>query len=158
MLNLGPTNTVKTITYMYAMAKDYTSDMYMRNLAKRLRGCNQTETIKNIFNFCMDSIDYAPQTLQIIESPKYILSKGVSNCVNYSILIRTLCNILGIKCLFATVSYNKNIESEHVYTIVYVENRSIIIDCVYNKIYKLRVLNKTEINEQNFQLFDYVSE
>ena len=139
------------------IAEEFTKNMYMKTLAKRLRGCNDLQTVKNIFNFCLDSLDYEAQEEQIIETPTYILSKGVSNCVNYSILIRTLCNILNLDCKFATVSYSPNIESEHVYTILIVNNQSIIIDCVYCKVFNVRVINKTQINEHNFKLFTYES-
>ena len=155
MINLGATNTEKTVYWMFKMSESYKQNMYLKMLAKRLKGCNETETIKNIFNFCMDSLNYEPQQEQIIESPIYILSKGVSNCVNYSILIRTLCDILNIKCYFITVAYSEHIDSEHVFTVVLADNKSIIIDCVYCKIYKIKVINRTEMNHYNFKQFDY---
>lgn len=98
-------------------------------LAETLRRGTEEETCRAVFDFIVDNVNYNedPDGVQWIRTPARLLHDGEGDCKSMAILSASLLNNLGIPCFFRFVSFSKNNQITHVYTVT---ESGIIIDPV----------------------------
>lgn len=98
-------------------------------LAETLKRGTEEETCRAVFDFIIENVNYNedPNGVQWIRTPARLLHDGEGDCKSMAILSASLLNNLGIPCFFRFVSFSKNNQITHVYTVT--EN-GIIIDPV----------------------------
>lgn len=101
-------------------------------LAKKLRGANDLETSRNIFNWVVTNIRYKKDgSNQIVRLPSGIIRTREGDCKSMSLLVAALLVNNGIVPKFVYTSYKENDpQPSH----IYVETQSgIILDAVWKK-------------------------
>ncbi len=98
-------------------------------LAESLRRDTELDTCKAVFDFIVENVNYNedPDGVQWIRTPARLLHDGEGDCKSMAILSASLLNNLGIPCFFRFVSFSKNNQITHVYTVT---ESGIIIDPV----------------------------
>ena len=98
-------------------------------LAETLRRETEEETCKVVFDFIVENVNYNedPDGVQWIRTPARLLHDGEGDCKSMAILSASLLNNLGIPCFFRFVSFSRNNQITHVYTVT---ESGIIIDPV----------------------------
>lgn len=98
-------------------------------LAETLRRNTEYDTCKAVFDFIVENVNYNedPNGVQWIRTPARLLHDGEGDCKSMAILSASLLNNLGIPCFFRFVSFSKNNQITHVYTVT---ESGIIIDPV----------------------------
>lgn len=98
-------------------------------LAESLRRGTEEETCRAVFDFIIANVNYNedPDGVQWIRTPARLLHDGEGDCKSMAILSASLLNNLGIPCFFRFVSFSKNNQITHVYTVT---ESGIIIDPV----------------------------
>lgn len=98
-------------------------------LAETLRRGTEEETCRAVFDFIVENVNYNedPDGVQWIRTPARLLHDGEGDCKSMAILSASLLNNLGIPCFFRFVSFSKNNQITHVYTVT---DSGIIIDPV----------------------------
>ncbi len=98
-------------------------------LAETLRRNTEYDTCKAVFDFIVQNVNYNedPNGVQWIRTPARLLHDGEGDCKSMAILSASLLNNLGIPCFFRFVSFSKNNQITHVYTVT---DSGIIIDPV----------------------------
>lgn len=98
-------------------------------LAETLRRGTEEETCRAVFDFIIENVNYNedPDGVQWIRTPARLLHDGEGDCKSMAILSASLLNNLGIPCFFRFVSFSKNNQITHVYTVT---ESGIIIDPV----------------------------
>lgn len=98
-------------------------------LAESLRRGTEEDTCKAVFDFIIENVNYNedPNGVQWIRTPARLLHDGEGDCKSMAILSASLLNNLGIPCFFRFVSFSKNNQITHVYTVT---ESGIIIDPV----------------------------
>lgn len=101
-------------------------------LARKLRGANDLETSKNIFNWVCKNIRYKKDgSNQIVRLPSGILRTREGDCKSMSLLVASLLVNNGIVPKFVYTSYKDNDPTP---SHIYVEtNSGIILDCVWKR-------------------------
>ncbi len=99
------------------------------DLAESLRRGTEEETCRAVFDFIVENVNYNedPDGVQWIRTPARLLHDGEGDCKSMAILSASLLNNLGIPCFFRFVSFSKNNQITHVYTVT---ESGIIIDPV----------------------------
>ena len=103
-----------------------------KSLAKKLRGANDLETSRNIFNWVVTNIRYKKDgSNQIVRLPSGIIRTREGDCKSMSLLVAALLVNNGIVPKFVYTSYKENDpQPSH----IYVETQSgIILDPVWKK-------------------------
>ena len=100
-------------------------------LAKKLRGANDLETSRNIFDWVLTNIRYKKDgSNQIVRLPSGIIRTREGDCKSMSLLVAALLVNNGIVPKFVYTSYKDSPQPTH----VYVETKSgIILDVVWKK-------------------------
>ncbi len=107
------------------------SDPQIEQLANELRGNNDTDTCRNVWQFLIDKIRYvADVNVQEVKSPARLIHDGTGDCKSYSILTATVLRYLGIDHFFRFVSYSNKKRATHVYVVAIIDNKQIPIDAV----------------------------
>lgn len=74
---------------------------------------------ENIFLFCRDGMKYAfdPHGVELVEHPVKILETGIGDCDSLDVLFASMCEAIGLQCVFVTIKSNPSRPSEysHVY-------------------------------------------
>ena len=98
-------------------------------LAETLRRGTEEETCRAVFDFIIENVNYNedPDGVQWIRTPARLLHDGEGDCKSMAILSASILNNLGIPCFFRFVSFSKNHQITHVYTVT---ESGIIIDPV----------------------------
>lgn len=98
-------------------------------LAETLKRGTEEETCRAVFEFIIANVNYNedPNGVQWIRTPARLLHDGEGDCKSMAILSASLLNNLGIPCFFRFVSFSKNNQITHVYTVT---EGGIIIDPV----------------------------
>lgn len=98
-------------------------------LAESLKRGTEEETCRAVFDFIIENVNYNedPDGVQWIRTPARLLHDGEGDCKSMAILSASLLNNLGIPCFFRFVSFSKNNQITHVYTVT---DSGIIIDPV----------------------------
>lgn len=98
-------------------------------LAETLRRDNELDTCKAVFDFIVDNVHYNedPNGVQWVRTPARLLHDGEGDCKSMAILSASLLNNLDIPCFFRFVSFSKNKQITHVYTVT---ESGIIVDPV----------------------------
>lgn len=98
-------------------------------LAESLRRGTEEETCRAVFDFIIENVNYNedPDGVQWIRTPARLLHDGEGDCKSMAILSASLLNNLRIPCFFRFVSFSKNNQITHVYTVT---ESGIIIDPV----------------------------
>jgi hypothetical protein len=101
-------------------------------LARKLRGANDMETSRNIFNWVCKNIRYKKDgSNQIVRLPSGILRTREGDCKSMSLLVAALLVNNGIVPKFVYTSYKDNDPTP---SHIYVEtNSGIILDCVWKR-------------------------
>lgn len=102
---------------MYA---DTQSSQYIQpGAAAYLRGKNDRETLRNIYNFVKGNIRYKTDRTghEIVQSPAYLFDTGKGDCKSMSIAIAALCRAMGIPYRFRFSAAAANMEYHHVYVV-----------------------------------------
>lgn len=98
-------------------------------LAETLRRGTEEETCRAVFDFIIANVNYNedPNGVQWIRTPARLLHDREGDCKSMAILSASLLNNLGIPCFFRFVSFSRNNQITHVYTVT---ESGIIIDPV----------------------------
>lgn len=98
-------------------------------LAESLRRGTEEDTCRAVFDFIIENVNYNedPDGVQWIRTPARLLHDGEGDCKSMAILSASLLNNLGIPCFFRFVSFSKNNQITHVYTVT---ESGIILDPV----------------------------
>lgn len=98
-------------------------------LAEILRRETEEDTCRAVFEFIINNVRYNedPDGVQWIRTPARLLHDGEGDCKSMAILSASILNNLGIPCFFRFVSFSKNHQITHVYTVT---ESGIIIDPV----------------------------
>lgn len=98
-------------------------------LAEILRQETEEDTCRAVFDFIINNVRYNedPDGVQWIRTPARLLHDGEGDCKSMAILSASILNNLGIPCFFRFVSFSKNHQITHVYTVT---ESGIIIDTV----------------------------
>lgn len=102
-------------------------------IAPYLKSTNKLQTLKNIFIFCKNNVEYVKEgkELQTAKTLARILSDKKGDCKHYSTLCYSLCKALGIDCKLRLISQNfYNTDPTHIYVIAKVNGQTIVIDPV----------------------------
>jgi hypothetical protein len=112
----------------------------VKNIAPDFKGSNYLETCKNIWNFLKENITYKkdPTGYQLIKLPRRFLAEASGDCKSYSLFTAAvLKNIYPEAETFLRYAGYSSINiPTHVYTILKVGDKKIIVDAVYNKFNK----------------------
>lgn len=98
-------------------------------LAETLKRETEEDTCRAVFEFIINNVRYNedPDGVQWIRTPARLLHDGEGDCKSMAILSASILNNLGIPCFFRFVSFSKNHQITHVYTVT---ESGIIIDPV----------------------------
>lgn len=98
-------------------------------LAETLRRGTEEETCRAVFDFIIANVNYNedPNGVQWIRTPARLLHDREGDCKSMAILSASLLNNLGIPCFLRFVSFSRNNQITHVYTVT---ESGIIIDPV----------------------------
>lgn len=98
-------------------------------LSQHLRRDTELNTCKAVFDFIVENVHYNedPDGVQWVRTPARLLHDGEGDCKSMAILCASLLNNLGIPCFFRFVSFHRNKQITHVYTVT---ESGIIIDPV----------------------------
>jgi len=123
----------QTLEFMERIAHEYVGDTLA--LSKLLKGSSNEETSRNIWNFCVDYINYEPDHPEIeqVRTPARSWADrqmGI-DCDCYSVFISTILLNLSISHSFRMADYGNG--WQHVYVVAHGENGdNVIIDPVYH--------------------------
>ena len=98
-------------------------------LAETLKRETEKDTCRAVFDFIINNVRYNedPDGVQWIRTPARLLHDGEGDCKSMAILSASILNNLRIPCFFRFVSFSKNHQITHVYTVT---ESGIIIDPV----------------------------
>ena len=103
----------------------------MKDQAAKLKGKNERETCKKIFDYLKNNFTYvADGGGQIIKLPSALLRYKTGDCKSYSLFTSAILENLKIPYKFVYASYNTNPVPGHVYVVT---ESGCIIDAVYGK-------------------------
>ena len=107
----------------------------VKDLAVLLRGCNDTETLKNIWQFVRTNIKYVADSVNndSVQSANALLFKGIGDCKSMTLISAAFCRELKIPYKFRFTGYDGSKRIKHVYLIAWADNKIIPVDCVYWK-------------------------
>ena len=123
---------IKVVMYAY----DIETDPQIKVLAEQLRGNNDTDTCRNIFNYLIKNIKYKADSDgnagELIKSPARLIVDGTGDCKSYSLFTAVILRWLDIPHVFRFASYSNTPEATHVYVVAGGRNSDsdIIIDAV----------------------------
>lgn len=125
-------------TIMYA---DTQSAQYIQpGAAAYLKGKNDRETLRNIYDFVKNNLRYQPDRPghEIIRSPAYLYDTRTGDCKSFSIAIGALCRAMGIPYRFRFSAMSPNLEFHHVYVMATDRQtgKDIAMDAVYKEFNK----------------------
>ncbi|MBA7514356.1 hypothetical protein ES705_06384 [subsurface metagenome] len=104
-----------------------------REFAKYIRGNNNMDTCRRLWDFLKDNIEYKKDPIgeQYIQTPAYTWARKIGDCKSYSIFISSVLKNLGIYHYFRFVSFKSPGNTfTHVYVVVPDKGRQIIMDVV----------------------------
>ena len=107
------------------------SDSQISDLAQQLKGADDTETCRNVWQYLIDNIKYIADGVdQKIKSPARLVHDKVGDCKSYSLFTACILRELDIPHYFRFVSYSKRKEATHVYVVALINDIEIPIDAV----------------------------
>lgn len=141
----GITSDIMTaIKTVFEQSKSDTKD-----LARYLTGVHIMETLRNVYNFVFENIEYRldPPGEQWIKTPSRTWSDKFADCKGISIFIASLLTNMGIPNKFRFAAYQEGSKTPtHVYVVANVGKNEVIVDPVYKKFNKEKPYTyKTEI-------------
>jgi len=126
---------IKTINGNFNKAVEET-----KKIAPQFLGANYLDTCKNIWDFLKTNITYKkdPTGFQLIKLPRRFLAEASGDCKSYSLFTAAVLKNLYPKdeIFLRYASYNNINIPTHVYTIIKIKDKKIIVDAVYNKFNK----------------------
>ncbi|MEI6555504.1 MAG: transglutaminase-like domain-containing protein [Paludibacter sp.] len=118
---------IKVVMYAYEIE----TDPQIKVLAEQLRGKNDTDTCRNIFNYLIKKIKYKADSDgtagELIKSPARLIVDGTGDCKSYSLFTAVILRWLDIPHVFRFASYSNTPEATHVYVVT---DDNIVIDAV----------------------------
>lgn len=107
---------------------------YFKKLAQLLRGSNDAETCRNVYNFVRLNVKYVRDALNYdtVKSAVKTLEDGYGDCKVMTLTSGAILRELGINYRLRFVSYDNTKNVTHVYLIANTEGVDVIIDCVYH--------------------------
>ena len=123
---------IKVVMYAY----DIETDPQIKVLAEQLRGNNDTDTCRNIFNYLIKNIKYKADSDgnagELIKSPARLIVDGTGDCKSYSLFTAVILRWLDIPHVFRFASYSNSPEATHVYVVATSRDLSkdVVIDAV----------------------------
>ena len=125
--NYSTDNIIEVVMWAY----ENETDSQITELARTLRGANDTETCRNVWQYLIDKVQYiADGVNQDIKTPARLIHDGTGDCKSYSLFTACILRELGIKHFFRFVSYDKRKEATHVYVVAIIDNKELPIDAV----------------------------
>ena len=127
-----------TVELMKEVAKKYAADT--KTLSKHLEKPTIPQTLKRIFDFVYNYIQYVPdsRTTEQVRRPLRTLWDRKGDCDCYSVLIGSILENLGIPYKFRIAAYNGKSNYQHVYVVVPYNGKMLVCDpvvdeCFYEK-------------------------
>lgn len=121
------------------MHADGQSAQYIRasNL-RRLRGRNDYATLRNIYQFVKDNVQYRPDRSghEIVRSPGYLMASRQGDCKSLSVAIGALCRAFGIPYHYRFIRQKGAHNLHHVYVVANAPDassprRAVVLDAVH---------------------------
>lgn len=112
----------ETVQFMKDIVRKYHKDT--EKLAHSLKGKTLKDTLKNIFDFVYNYIEYEmdSRTVEQLRRPLRTLHDQKGDCDCYSILIGSILHNLRIPFIFRVTAYSNPDKFQHVYVIVPKQN------------------------------------
>jgi len=105
------------------------------DISKKLKSDSDFQTLKNVFNYTLQNVDYQQDTKnEIVRSPSHILfgyNKGIGDCKSHSILTCSLLLCLNLPSFIKFVGYGEAGRKgvvNHVYAMSYENDDFVIMD------------------------------
>lgn len=106
---------------------------FVQKIAKLLRGANDKETCRNIYNFVRLNVRYVKDSLNndTVKTANVTLFDGYGDCKSMTLLTGAILRELNIPYKIRFASYDGSKRVTHVYTVAKADGQDVIIDCVY---------------------------
>lgn len=125
--NYHTDNIIEVVLYAY----EVDNDQQIKDLANKLKGVDDWQTARNIWDYLLSNITYiADVSDQDIKTPARLIHDGTGDCKSYSVFTAVILRELGIKHFFRFVSYSKKKVATHVYVVAIIDGQEVPIDAV----------------------------
>jgi Transglutaminase-like superfamily len=106
---------------------------FFKKLAGLLRGSNDRETCKNVYNFVRLNVKYVKDDISndTVKSAIATLFDGFGDCKSMTLLSGAILRELGIFYKIRFTAYDATKQVTHVYLIAFADGKDTIIDCVF---------------------------
>lgn len=118
---------------MYA---DRAGHPFTRELAPRLVGANDYETLANIWKFTRTHIRYVRDRVgeEVVKSPGKFWADKRGDCKSFSVFIGSLLQNLNFKYKYRVAFYDpNNPDSGHIYPVAMIGGEEVIVDAVHTR-------------------------
>lgn len=118
---------------MYA---DSRSASFTRRLAPQLKGATDRETLYNIWKFTRSNVRYVRDQVgkEVIKSPGKFWADRKGDCKSFTIFEGSILKNLGYRYKYRVALYDpKNPESGHIYPVVMLKGKEVILDAVHTR-------------------------
>lgn len=115
---------------------DQVSASFTKKFAGSLVGRNKRQTLKNIWSFVKNEIEYRRDEAgyEVIKSPGRTWKDRHGDCKSFSVFIGAILQNLGIKYKYRVAFYDpKTPEQGHIYPVALIGGKEIILDAVHNR-------------------------
>jgi hypothetical protein len=128
---------IKTVLIADKMATD---KRFLKRLAPLLKGRNDYETARNVWNWTKKNIPYVKDKLgyERIRLPHKTIwdsyrFKDGGDCKTFTIFVCDLLRELGIKSIIRFIAQKGQSKATHVYTVALIDGKEVVTDAVYTK-------------------------
>jgi len=140
---IAPPRNTSALRYRDGMTRDIISVILEQDAlsqrdivaAERLRGRDDMDTLRNVFNFVKKNVRYRADRpgKEVVKNPAALFASGVGDCKSFSIAIVSLCRALGFRNLSYRFAAYAPGDVTHVYPVCYLGGEPVILDAVYGK-------------------------
>jgi len=128
ILQRGDSGVLQTLDLMKSYVNEYKDNLQIKGIVNKLSqnsNCNnKMQTIKNIFLYIVNNINYIPDpnNIELVKSAKHTIlgSLKYGDCDDLSVALATLLKAYGLKVWFRVVAWKRENGNDftHVYVIV----------------------------------------
>lgn len=114
---------------------DAKGSYFVEGMAESLHRNTDRETLRAVWHFVKDNIRYVRDPLghELVKSPGAMWASKTGDCKSFSVTIGSLLRCLGYKYFYRVARYDpKHPEMGHIYPVVVVNGREIIVDAVHD--------------------------
>lgn len=119
------------------MQADALSRPFTKRFARSLRGKNDLDTLRNVWAFVKDNIEYQRDKpgSEVVKSPGALWESRVGDCKSFSVMIGSLLGNLGYTYKYRVAFYSPATpEQGHIYPVAILpDGREVIVDAVHTR-------------------------